>query len=779
MKKRTMSIFIFLALLLLILSGCIKIGYTVSGCVEDANGNKLSEVIVTFEGDSKFSAVITDLNGYWSKSNLHGNVKVRVSKDSYSFTPDSTLISKSTDKVNFTAIKLYTVSGHILDSKGKGIRGVNVNFTDNDGNSYDSVITDTFGYWKKTNLHGEVKITVFKSSYVFGPLYKIVSSEKDNVNFVGTYIYGLSGNVKDSNGNPVKDVEINFYNSDGREFDYAKTDSNGNWTKTGLYGTVSVSARKIGYDFGPDSITVKGSSENINFGEKYTISGYVKDVDGNGIEVATINFYSNDDSKVSFDSVTTDLFGHWSKSGLYGSVSVSAKKEGCDFGPNSIIINKSIDRVSFGERYTVSGYVKDAMGNAISGVTVSFEDSSGNKIVGDTITDSNGHWSKYGVYENCYVSASKEGYNMSPGYLTVEKPNSNVNFIDKKSSLYWKYSSVEDIESSPIIDNNGNVYFVSKNNYMYAITPEGDLYWRISRPEAFMTDPVIDENGTIYVGTDNDKLYAINSSDGSTKWVRSLTQEYNNSVRTPAISSDGTVYFATSERLYSINGNDGTLNWKHDTPPNKLINSNPVIGPDGTVYIGVDYSLYAIDSDGNKIWEYPTNHWFEISPSIDSDGTVYIVDGSNLYSINPGGTLKWKKEIKTYTGVVIGSDGTLYVGSDDLCALNPNTGDIIWKYGAISINYDSGPVVGADNTIYVAGYEGLYTINSDGSLKWIYDGCEISKSNPAIIENGTIYFGSSNFLYAIHSQSYGLENSPWPKTHHDNRNSNCSDEAPQ
>ncbi len=56
------------------------------------------------------------------------------------------------------------------------------------------------------------------------------------------------------------------------------------------------------------------------------------------------------------------------------------------------------------------------------------------------------------------------------------------------------------------------------------------------------------------------------------------------------------------------------------------------------------------------------------SPAIGSDGTIYV--GSNdkkLYAINSDGTKRW--EFLTgnlvYSSPAIGSDGTIYVGSDD------------------------------------------------------------------------------------------------------------------
>ncbi len=90
--------------------------------------------------------------------------------------------------------------------------------------------------------------------------------------------------------------------------------------------------------------------------------------------------------------------------------------------------------------------------------------------------------------------------------------------------------------------------------------------------------------------------------------------------------------------------------------------------------------LSPYDTSGNpgKLkWRYQTYGGVFSSPAIGSDGTIYV--GSNddyLYALNPDGSLKWKYQ--TYGGVfsspAIGSDGTIYVGSWDHYVYSINKG---------------------------------------------------------------------------------------------------------
>jgi outer membrane protein assembly factor BamB len=86
---------------------------------------------------------------------------------------------------------------------------------------------------------------------------------------------------------------------------------------------------------------------------------------------------------------------------------------------------------------------------------------------------------------------------------------------------------------------------------------------------------------------------------------------------------------------------------------------------------------------------------------------------------------------------------------------------------------ESSPAIGSDGTIYVgSNVLKLYAINPDGSLKWSFKtGDQIEMSSPAIDSDGTIYVGSwDDKLYAIYG-SGSLADTPWPMFHHDLRHS--------
>ena len=80
----------------------------------------------------------------------------------------------------------------------------------------------------------------------------------------------------------------------------------------------------------------------------------------------------------------------------------------------------------------------------------------------------------------------------------------------------------------------------------------------------------------------------------------------------------------------------------------------------------------------------------------------------------------------------------------------------------------SSPAIGSDGTVYVGSEDGkLYAINGKTGVKlWEFetgDSIYGVTSSPAIGSDGTVYIGSSdNKLYAIKTDSKGPAKSPWP-----------------
>ena len=221
----------------------------------------------------------------------------------------------------------------------------------------------------------------------------------------------------------------------------------------------------------------------------------------------------------------------------------------------------------------------------------------------------------------------------------------------------------------------------------------------------------------------------------------------------PAISSTGTIYFGSGDKIiYAINPPSGSANepsllWSYDTG-SFLTWTSPAIGADDTVYNGSrGGTLLALNSDTPTLqWSYKAGvDDIRTSPAIAANGTVYF--GSRdyyLYALDPdnSSTYKWRYQTGGYidSSPAIGADGAVYFGSDD---------------------------------------DHVYALAPDGSYQWRYDlGSNVDYSSVALAPDGTLYIGAGDGLYAIHTASAGLMDSPWPKFGQNNRSTGRVNLAP-
>jgi len=244
--------------------------------------------------------------------------------------------------------------------------------------------------------------------------------------------------------------------------------------------------------------------------------------------------------------------------------------------------------------------------------------------------------------------------------------------INPDGTQKWKFTppgTGNSITSSPAIANDGTIYFGLMGGYqVYALSPNGSVKWDYKTGYHICSSPAIGEDGAIYIGSSDQYLYALNPN-GTLKW-RYKTGGWVKSP--PSIADDGTIYFGSYDgHLYALYPN-GTVKWRFNNPGSG--NEAATIGTDGTVYI-VGKKLFALNPyDGSVKWSYDFEGGTAVcSPAIDSEGIIYVSKGKIFYAFNPDGTLRWEyrviKSEDVYddtlsTSPCIGSDGTVYIGSE-------------------------------------------------------------------------------------------------------------------
>ncbi len=178
---------------------------------------------------------------------------------------------------------------------------------------------------------------------------------------------------------------------------------------------------------------------------------------------------------------------------------------------------------------------------------------------------------------------------------------------------------------------------------------------------------------------------------------------------------------------------------------------------------------------GGSLWAFQTGNGIFSSPVVGSDGTVYVGSADNtFYAINPDGTLKWKFQ----TGSIIDSSalldnkGRVYFGSGDgnLYALNAGTGQTVWTFQADSpsvnnayINWFEGNVaIGPDGTLYAPNDNFfIYAIDRNtGKPVWKVKMGDQTWSSPAVDPSTGMLFGGNNNMISLFGKNlYNVDSS--------------------
>ena len=327
------------------------------------------------------------------------------------------------------------------------------------------------------------------------------------------------------------------------------------------------------------------------------------------------------------------------------------------------------------------------------------------------------------------------------------------------NDLKWSHDYHTAIHPLPVIGSDETLYFgvdwdPDMGYGFLSVSPiDGDQNWTydiggsvLSTAAIFWHADSVGMNGRIFASSNDGNVYAI-APDGTTQWI---FYSGGSMASTISLAIDGTIYVSNSAIFFALNPVDGTVIWQIDL--GQTGNAPPAIGDNGIIYKGSYQLLYAFDSDGNVLWTFPTNGWIGAS-SIGADGTIYVCS-DKIYAINSDGSEKWSTAIEGenyYSPPAIALDGTIYIGSGQLYALDPDDGSIIWIFNeGEGVNAYSTPTIGGDGTIYVGGKGvNLFSIDPNGTENWSFEADERLNS-PVIGSDGTLYITSSDDnLYVI------------------------------
>jgi outer membrane protein assembly factor BamB len=329
--------------------------------------------------------------------------------------------------------------------------------------------------------------------------------------------------------------------------------------------------------------------------------------------------------------------------------------------------------------------------------------------------------------------------------------------VSARPEVVWETFGLGPV-SALTVGPDGTVYAGSRDNHLYAFSPEGGKKWSFDTGGSVRADPVIGPSGTIYVGAAHGVTYAL-TPEGEAKWRTELGES-------PALGPDGTVYVVSNFKtaLHALSP-DGTKKWGREfTNPSSVSRGyKPAIGPSGTIYVTAVSKLYAVGPDGERKWVYEEDPRYEISLSAAAghDGTIYVRSnpGTRLQALTPEGIPVWSMEFETFVGATpsVGPSGIVYVPTSVCTAVNPTKAlwsvlgievSKVWTFEANGASGITQPEIASDGTVYIGSGYGVHAITPSGKSKWTYP--VYHALSVAIGDEGKIYAGSEGGrLYAL------------------------------
>jgi outer membrane protein assembly factor BamB len=303
--------------------------------------------------------------------------------------------------------------------------------------------------------------------------------------------------------------------------------------------------------------------------------------------------------------------------------------------------------------------------------------------------------------------------------------------VDLTNVIASKYnvqnSAPNAIYTTPVIAPDGTIYVGSNVGYLHALQPNGTLKWSYYASYPLQSSPIMDSSGSIYFGAGT-HVYAIGDAGycGYLKWLVPFSAGgiINSS---PALGQNGFLYFGSNDGyLYAVDSFTGVYKWScnlnlPDTLVVHPIYTSPTVDAYNNVIIGngssMDGSLNYIDGiTGTPIWQKsyaPLNGPFYNTAAVKGD-VIYLSTIAYVYAIDRStGNLNWrfKKDSCYYTSPLVDKNGIIYFASIDAFTSHGIVHSVIdngmsyqekWNMDTGAVERLAPPVLGRNETIYLS-----------------------------------------------------------------------------
>lgn len=336
--------------------------------------------------------------------------------------------------------------------------------------------------------------------------------------------------------------------------------------------------------------------------------------------------------------------------------------------------------------------------------------------------------------------------------------------------------------STPIIDEQDSVIYVAcEFGHLHAVKFNGNEKWRFSlwEEERIISSPLMDDNKNIYFITEEGRLLAL-TKDGNLRWEREL---YDNFYASPALGRFNEIYLQGEDSIFAFSST-GQLLW---TKCYGGGNNSPIVDGEGNVYIASkkERAFFSFDANGRLRYSFYFNSPVINSPFFIDDKEIILgLEDGKIVSVDTRGETLWFRNLNepVFSSGVVFDDSIFYLITKYGSLFRGNRNGNFLPVISVSCDLTSSLAISEDNYIYFRArwedeeYDTLYGIDLNGNIifRTPIPGEDESTdweilSSPKIGLDGTIYLSTAKGVYAIVGKGKSKATS-WYSFRRDNRN---------
>ena len=305
------------------------------------------------------------------------------------------------------------------------------------------------------------------------------------------------------------------------------------------------------------------------------------------------------------------------------------------------------------------------------------------------------------------------------------------------------------------IDSIGNLYLTTQEG-IYCFNQTNRLWYFTSVAAAGNLSGIAIGRDVVIAPKSGDTLYFINQTTGERYGGSNIYQ--GSSLFAPVIDSNATLYIVSE---YQFASEDYKLTiipyklWENGGDPTLITigNTQPLCSPtlnENIIVIISDNYLRLIDAKSLQTITIKSGNYLPIRPVIGEGNIVYAVLSDSIVAYNANGMQVWKTKVtgKVGTGLVVDPEQGVY---------HINSRKVLYRYDIVdgkeykvsSLKVTSGLLVGSDGTLYFGSNNIFYALDSEGNVLWKSDLKSKIIGNPVMDKSGLIYAVTENGIVAL------------------------------